>query len=345
MPSTDKKEDLLPQESPPDSYDPTENEIGVEVKATRRVSGLSVLTWNVWFGDSYETEESFSKRCQEIVVSLGQTQPDIICLQEVTQDLLDLLLGAGWVKAGYDLSCVKIEGYGVLIMSRGELNGKFEETRLPTHMGRSLHTVHVELSSGRRRTTTITSSSSSSSSCWQCKNELDKLGGKDGDAMLVGDFNFCSYRNYNPEIIPLENKVLSEVMPYFVDLWPRLHPGNKGYTFDSENNTLISRYERMRYDRIMVRSKSMKARSMIRYATYEVDLKLKPEPDRGVVKINGGRVIVRKLSILRGSIIHLSDHFGLMAFLTPLREGDEPMISNNERTQMCDTCNFSCSLM
>mmetsp|Transcript_39403 Transcript_39403/g.63112 ORF Transcript_39403/g.63112 Transcript_39403/m.63112 type:complete len:224 (+) Transcript_39403:68-739(+) len=164
MPSTDKKEDLLPQESPPDSYDPTENEIGVEVKATRRVSGLSVLTWNVWFGDSYETEESFSKRCQEIVVSLGQTQPDIICLQEVTQDLLDLLLGAGWVKAGYDLSCVKIEGYGVLIMSRGELNGKFEETRLPTHMGRSLHTVHVELSSGRRRTTTITSSSSSSSS-------------------------------------------------------------------------------------------------------------------------------------------------------------------------------------
>mmetsp|Transcript_7001 Transcript_7001/g.10875 ORF Transcript_7001/g.10875 Transcript_7001/m.10875 type:complete len:164 (-) Transcript_7001:177-668(-) len=163
MPSTDKKEDLLPQESPPDSYDPTENEIGVEVKATRRVSGLSVLTWNVWFGDSYETEESFSKRCQEIVVSLGQTQPDIICLQEVTQDLLDLLLGAGWVKAGYDLSCVKIEGYGVLIMSRGELNGKFEETRLPTHMGRSLHTVHVELSSGRRRTTTITSSSSSSS--------------------------------------------------------------------------------------------------------------------------------------------------------------------------------------
>eukprot|EP00466_Bigelowiella_natans_P011721 jgi/Bigna1/141313/aug1.62_g16021 len=293
MPSTDKKEDLLPQESPPDSYDPTENEIGVEVKATRRVSGLSVLTWNVWFGDSYETEESFSKRCQEIVVSLGQTQPDIICLQEVTQDLLDLLLGAGWVKAGYDLSCVKIEGYGVLIMSRGELNGKFEETRLPTHMGRSLHT---------------------------CKNELDKLGGKDGDAMLVGDFNFCSYRNYNPEIIPLENKVLSEVMPYFVDLWPRLHPGNKGYTFDSENNTLISRYERMRYDRIMVRSKSMKARSMIRYATHEVDLKLKPEPDRGVVKINGGRVIVRKLSILRGSIIHLSDHFGLMAFLTPLRE-------------------------
>jgi len=306
------------------------------------------------------------------VISLGQTQPDVICLQEVTQDLLDLLLGAGWVKTGYDLSCVKIEGYGVLIMSRGELNGKFEEIRLPTHMGRTLHTVHVELPSGRNKATapssssaepmmTTSSSSSPPSSSYQqrqrhdlavgatsasslakkeeekgsiivvigcvhlesldnanlrreqlaiCKKKLDKLGGKDNDAMLVGDFNFCSYRNYNPEITPLENKVLSEMIPSFVDLWPRLHPGTKGYTFDSENNTLISRYERMRYDRIMVRSKSMKARSMVRYGTREVDLKLKPEPDQGVVKIKGGRVILRKLSILRGSIIHLSDHFG-----------------------------------
>jgi len=41
----------------------------------------------------------------------------------------------------------------------------------------------------------------------------------------------------------------------------------------------------------------MKARSMIRYATHEVDLKLKPEPDRGVVKV---RRRGRKRGIIRG---------------------------------------------
>lgn len=52
----------------------------------------------------------------------------------------------------------------------------------------------------------------------------------------------------------LENHVLREVLPDFVDAWRAVHPEDPGYTFDGETNPICvpDGKERMRYDRLMV---------------------------------------------------------------------------------------------
>ena len=71
-------------------------------------------------------------------------------------------------------------------------------------------------------------------------------------ALLCGDFNFDSQRNFSGTG-PLENNCLEAVLPDFVDVWPLLRPADRGFTFDSERNPVIHKPERMRYDRVCVR--------------------------------------------------------------------------------------------
>merc|ERR1711988_726955 len=78
--------------------------------------------------------------------------------------------------------------------------------------------------------------------------------------VLCGDFNFDSSQNYgewfpNNRAAPLENDVLAELLPDFVDAWPAIHAihgDNEGFTFDGVLNShcVPDMQERMRYDRI-----------------------------------------------------------------------------------------------
>jgi hypothetical protein len=52
----------------------------------------------------------------------------------------------------------------------------------------------------------------------------------------------------------LENNVLVEVMPLFLDQWKVLRPGDRGATFDGTNNGCVhDKEEVMRYDRVMLK--------------------------------------------------------------------------------------------
>jgi endonuclease/exonuclease/phosphatase family metal-dependent hydrolase len=68
------------------------------------------------------------------------------------------------------------------------------------------------------------------------------------DAVLTGDFNFCSSSL-------AENANLD---PGFVDLWPALRGGAPGYTEDTGVNTMLANKDggdkTVRYDRILLRS-------------------------------------------------------------------------------------------
>jgi endonuclease/exonuclease/phosphatase family metal-dependent hydrolase len=66
-----------------------------------------------------------------------------------------------------------------------------------------------------------------------------------GKSILVGDFNFCSERNYDGSL-PLENDCLSRTMPSYEDLWRKLKPEEKGFTFDSTANKMLKKYEQAR---------------------------------------------------------------------------------------------------
>ena len=74
---------------------------------------------------------------------------------------------------------------------------------------------------------------------------------KGPDSLLLGDFNFCSTSAEN-----------TQLPSSFVDLWPALHPGNPGWTLDSQANPLLRGTKQARYDRMLLQSKNWRCRSL-----------------------------------------------------------------------------------
>jgi len=80
--------------------------------------------------------------------------------------------------------------------------------------------------------------------------------------MLCGEFNFYATQTYGDWQLlkasraphELENHVLRDMVPDFVDVWPVLH-SDAGFTFDGTANPkcVHDPGERMRYDRILAR--------------------------------------------------------------------------------------------
>ena len=244
------------------------------------VENLSVLTWNVWFGELRQED-----RYASILSTVLTLDPDIACFQEVNRTFLRTLQSTPNIHKRYQISSNPIyESYGILSLARRGLGATFEEIELPTQMGRNLlmtripsarlpsanhdgndtkspfvvvgnvHLESLDNAALRRQQLVI---------CNECLRENEPVA-----ALLVGDFNFDSEQAWGDWKKPvqhrqpadkLENKVLNDVMPEWVDAWPHLKQqgkgsGDPGITFDGATNPLCitDEQERMRYDRIMV---------------------------------------------------------------------------------------------
>jgi hypothetical protein len=139
-------------------------------------------------------------------------------------------------------------------------------------------------------------------------------------SLLLGDFNFCSHWNWvdmkkNGRWIPgaeehrspLENDVLHEVLPTFVDAWIQHYPPETpGFTFDSTVNRMVAEfteYEQMRYDRVLYNlPPAWQLESITMIGTYE----LNPAPQLDAV--DG-----YSTPPPRQPSTYISDHFGLLA--------------------------------
>ena len=57
-------------------------------------------------------------------------------------------------------------------------------------------------------------------------------------SLLVGDFNFDDKRNHprSTDYGYLYNDCLTEVLPDYVDVWNQLRPGERGATFNTNEN-------------------------------------------------------------------------------------------------------------
>lgn len=121
-------------------------------------------------------------------------------------------------------------------------------------------------------------------------------------SLLVGDFNFDSDRNFEG-YGPLENAVLKKIFPQFVDVWEALYPGEKGYTYDSLRNKMITKYERMRYDRILLKVVQENESN----SKEEVNSSTKSRWMPSFIKLFGDQPI----NIASPKIVFPSDHFGM----------------------------------
>lgn len=234
---------------------------------------MKVLTQNLWF-DAYERQA----RMEGHIEQWRRLNPDVVAVQEATLACLRPLLASEWIQAGW--SSVSLESdagwQGVAVFARRPPL-KAWITPLPGSMGRrllnvqfdDLHlgVVHLESTGGAAPVRAR-----------QLQEVFEHLAGS-RDALLVGDFNFCSSSEEN-RILPGD----------YLDLWPHLHPDQPGLTHDTQINVMMLKQFRKekfaRYDRMLLRSPCWKAATIERVGT----------------------------APLRGELF-ASDHFGLCAQL------------------------------
>lgn len=237
-----------------------EAEVCRKAHASRASSTFRVLTWNVWFDPLLGAE----RQCA-LIREVLLTAPDVACFQEVVPEFARTLRESETVCSLFDVSPFEVGTYGDLQLVRRACNANFELQRMPTKMGRSavisswtslipgLHVASAHLESlnspGTRRK--------------QLAVLAERLAASP-TSVICGDFNFDSTKTWGdwkrgkPACPPeeLENKVLLEVLPEFVDVWPLLRPDEEGITFDGKENPICVQDsdEQMRYDRILARA-------------------------------------------------------------------------------------------
>jgi len=263
----------------------------------------------------------FDQRCEHILQLLEVEKIDIICLQEVVPSFIEKLKNVSWVQEFYYMSNVNIEGtaqYGSIMLTT--IPPKvIKRWQLPTTMGRdcleakflingqcfSFATTHLEsLDFPQKRKEQL--------------YVISQILQNYPSAALLGDFNFDSEQNYSHleskrEAIgrgmpidlvesiptpsePIENDCIKIYYNNYKDIWVDCGLNDpitdKGYTYDSVKNRMIRGYERMRYDRILLKSTCW-------IPTAISLLGVDPVPPFKV----------------GGAIVYPSDHFGLITTL------------------------------
>ncbi len=220
---------------------------------------VRLLTWNVWFGG-----HMFDERRDALFAELARRAPDVIVLQEVTDELLVELLDEPWVQAAYQLSERQLEHYDVVVLSRLPIR-RLSVVELPSEMGRRL--LVAELACGLTIATVHLESTrhEAAARAAQLRIIQPALLERSPDVLLAGDMNF------EPDHA-LENAALD---PSFVDTWPLLHPEAPGYTVDTAINVMRlqthGKPAQKRIDRIFARSSRWRARAIELVGTAPID--------------------------------------------------------------------------
>jgi endonuclease/exonuclease/phosphatase family metal-dependent hydrolase len=239
-------------------------------------STFTVLSWNIWFG-----RLSFRERSESILRFVEDILPSVVCFQEVTARFVSDHLNQSKLLDLYDCSDdgsgKSLGSYGVLMLCKKELKVCFEVTEfVDSAMDRSLLSATFRVNGepvvvGTVHLESLNNHPNRVKQLQVCNAQLSPF----SHAILCGDFNFCSYRNYNPDPSkPLENDSLAVTCPEFSDMWLKLkvdpvvaQMGESaaqlpsvaeslpehvlGYTFDSVLNQNVSSYERFRLDRVV----------------------------------------------------------------------------------------------
>jgi len=167
------------------------------------------------------------------------------------------------VRDAYAFSDHAIVGYDVLLLSRREV-GSFAMIELPTMMGRRL--LVAELACGLT-VATVHLESLRDRASWRATQLgiiLPWLAETYADSLLVGDMNFGD-----------DDPVESELVAPLVDVWRALHPGDAGFTIDSDLNSMrlaasgIPAHKRL--DRVFLRSQRWRATAIERLGTEPID--------------------------------------------------------------------------
>lgn len=185
--------------------------------------------------------------------------PHVLCLQEVTEDLLDIIMHSQLMQRRFLTSGPLRHSYDVVMLVRRDLAVHWWTLPLPTLQGRRcliadiitphqvsvrVATVHLESTKecartrGKQLTAILPQIATAPMESAQVPSSV----------LLCGDFNFCSTWAENDRIVGSG----------FVDLWPQLHGMDPGFTEDTARNEMLMeakwKVKQVRFDRILLRA-------------------------------------------------------------------------------------------
>ncbi|MEV5751072.1 poly(A) polymerase [Actinoallomurus sp. NPDC052308] len=194
---------------------------------------LRVLTWNTLW-DRYDADRiETARRRPLLLAALERADADVIALQEVEAALLDLLLRAPWVRAGYTLSTdpsgPDVDEIGLLLLSRLPVREAGLHVLGP-HKGVAAVTVESAVGPVVVAATHLTSDHTENGAARR-EAELTRLAELpahvEGEVILLGDFNDG-------------DGGLAGVLGVR-DAWTEVHgPGDQTATFDPVANPLAA---------------------------------------------------------------------------------------------------------
>jgi len=227
-------------------------------------SSLRVATWNIWF----DPRSSF-RRWQALLVEALKYDPHVICLQEVTEDALEMLSASYWIRSRYALSAERLsQSYDVAMLVKRDLGATWWTIPLPSLMGRRCLVADLQVGGAPVRVATAHLES---------LRENSKMRGEQLDVIfatifsdapmqaagvqqaqlqpppspcsvvLCGDFNLCASWQENQRVD----------RSGFIDLWPLLR-SEPGFTEDSTLNGMLRQLDskqeakHVRFDRVLL---------------------------------------------------------------------------------------------
>jgi endonuclease/exonuclease/phosphatase family metal-dependent hydrolase len=294
---------------------------------------LSIMTWNVWFEDV-----EYEKRMNGIILTILEKRPDVACFQEVLPEFVKMISFQTELMRIYQVSPFESSSYDLLTIVKKEYHPEFQSIPFPSRMGRRLlktilNVKNYQIVVGNVHLESLAFHPTRVDQLGICAEQLRKY----STAFLVGDFNFCSERNFvETPGQPLENDALTSIFPDYDDLWKSEKVtrvidgvGNKktsidiatGFTFNSAANHMIGKEEMMRYDRVLAKLGNssnllLHSHDLSGKDFLPVDITLlgtAPIDPHLVVQIRGWPV----------TGLWASDHFGLLAkVLFPIEDLD-----------------------
>ncbi|GAA4609847.1 hypothetical protein GCM10023195_40040 [Actinoallomurus liliacearum] len=213
-------------------------DVGPAAAAGRAAGGsaparLRVLTWNTLW-DRYDADRiETARRRPLLLAALERADADVIALQEAEAPLLDLLLRAPWVRAGYTLSTdpsgPDVDEIGLLLLSRLPVREAGLHVLGP-HKGVAAVTVESAVGPVVVAATHLTSDHTENGAARR-EAELTRLAELpahvEGEVVLLGDFNDG-------------DGGLAGVLGVR-DAWTEVHgPGDQTATFDPVANPLAA---------------------------------------------------------------------------------------------------------
>ncbi|KAM0875157.1 hypothetical protein ACQ4PT_014397 [Festuca glaucescens] len=264
---------------------------------------IKVMTYNVWFREDLE----LSRRMKALGDLIHLHNPDLICFQEITPNIYQILQKSGWWQEYKCSLSDKIDiymerRYFCMQMSKLDVNSfdsipfgnsvmERELCKADTNVGGVtklvLATSHLESPCGRDQMYSKERAAQA--------NESVRILDSFRNVIFCGDMNWVAGDGQFP------------LPGGWVDAWDELKPGEDGWTYDTEANSMISGAPRLqaRVDRFVCKLPDFKIHAIemigkeaIPGLSYSIEKKLR----KGIRKL--------ELPVLP------SDHFGLVLSIT-----------------------------